>query len=55
MRLRLDPQAIRKYNQKQTSGRSSVVEQTLPKLPLANSKLLERRHLSTTKHRLIGK
>src|SRR6266851_10354463 len=41
MRLRLDPQAIRKYNQKQTSGRSSVVEQTLPKLrmwvPFASS------------------
>src|SRR5262249_36578653 len=37
------------------SGRSSMAERELPKLPLAYPKLLERRHLSTIKRLLNGK
>jgi hypothetical protein len=37
------------------SGRSSVAERELPKLPLGTLNSLERRHLNTTQQAVIGK
>ncbi len=38
-----------------TRGRCSVVEQTLPKLPLVNPNKLNWRHLTNTRFLAIGK